>query len=177
MDKLIKIIIRILISTAIVWLISKGLLHIAETNEGFGAFWKLPAILLVKLTLLILIYLLLVKLLPIKKLPLIKNKAVATITLLAGLALTLTLVVLPIFFSLFLLSGYFDYNQFYSDDELPPNSSNINVSQTDTLNKFQGKRLELLERYFSSNKKWNVRHWDNRKVAFLKNLNDGDWEI
>ena len=177
MDILIKFFIRLLPSTILLWLALYALNKVAHNYELFGDFWRLPKIIGFSIILLILIFFLLKRIFPLNTTPLITNKLVAVFGVLIGFIATTITLLIPFGFFIFLWSGYQNYNQYYSESELPPNSSYINLSNTEIFNSFDEQNLDRLERYLSANKKWNVRHWKERKVAFLKRKEKEDWNI
>ncbi|MBI4232727.1 hypothetical protein HY605_05855 [Candidatus Peregrinibacteria bacterium] len=177
MDNLLKLSIHTLLAFILARILLFLLGVVLRASEVGAALWKLPTIIAFFVTFLVLSFLLLRKVLPLRKTPLINNRVILFVTLCFISLCILIFCVLPSLFSLFLLEGYRRYNQPYLETELPPDASYVDLANTAILNEFSGARLEILERYLSSNKKWNVCHWDGRKAAFLRRKRDADWEI
>lgn len=176
-DKLLKLSIQTLlafITASFVLFLVSLLRHVSESLQSL---WKLPLIVGLFLLLFVISFVFVRKILPFKEGSLIKHQFLSVVVTSLLWVCIIVVCIVPLFFSLFLLTGYIEYNRPYSERELSANASYIDLAKTDILNEFGGERLDLLERYFSSNKKWNVRHWKDRKVAFLRRKKENDWEI
>ncbi|MHC4395865.1 MAG: hypothetical protein ACYS1A_09440 [Planctomycetota bacterium] len=176
MDKLLKINVRILISCTLALICNRLISLLALTHEDLSAIWKMPTIVVTFIILFILLFWITKRVLPMKKTPLIKNRLLSCLCAIILSLLTFLFCCVPFLVTMILLPGYWQYNKTIPGNEVPSGATFVDLANTDIFNQFDGARRELLERYLAANSRWNVRHWDERKVAFLCRQRKDGWE-
>jgi hypothetical protein len=96
-----------------------------------------------------------------------------------GLAAFSTLAVLGFVFVAFLfaivsLGGNGD--QEVPRSQIPANATHLDLSCTAVLDRFQGSRRALLERYLASSAAWQVTDDDGRRIALRRRFHGGQWQ-
>ncbi len=177
MDKLLKINIRILISCILSLICNRLIGLFALTSEILLKIWKMPAIVATSVILFVLFFWITKRVLPMKKRPLIKNRPLSYLCAIVLSLFTFLFCCVPFLFTMtILLPGYLRYNKTVPGNEVPSGVTFVDLANTDIFNQFDSDRRELLERYLAANARWNVRYWNERKVAFLCRQRKEGWE-
>jgi hypothetical protein len=162
---------RLLLASAATALLVLPIQYFAQSSEEIARHWKLPAFAITSVTVFALAYAASFRVFrPRLHWP---RRIVWVLTALSTLAV-LGSVFVAFLFAIVSLGGNGD--QEVPRSQIPANATNLDLSCTAVLDRFQGNRRALLERYFASSAAWQVTDDDGRRVALRRRFHGGQWQ-
>jgi hypothetical protein len=162
---------RLLIALAATALLVLPVQYFALSSEEIARHWNLPAFAITSVTVFALAYAARFRVFrPRLQWP---RRIVWGLTALSTLAV-LGFVFVAFLFAIVSLGGSGD--QEVPRSQIPANATNLDLSCTAVLDRFQGNRRALLERYLASSAAWQVTDDDGRRVALRRRFHGGHWQ-
>jgi hypothetical protein len=149
--------------------------HFAQSSEKAARHWKMPAFALVFAIVFALMFVASFRVFrPSLQWP---RRIVGALTVASTLAV-LAFVLVPFLFGSLWLGVWLnsDGDRVVPRTEIPANATHLDLSCTAVLDRFQGSRKALLERYLASSAAWQVTDEDGRRVALRRLFRGGHWQ-